>query len=414
MAGAGPGRDYDIVLFGATGFTGELTARELAKRQEVQDFSWAIAGRNYDKLHKLKDDLDEHYGVEVDVIVADSELPAELDEMARATRVVISTVGPYKKYGTPLVEACADNGTDYIDLTGEGSFVEDMITEYNEEAMDTGARIVNCCGYDSIPADLGTRLTVEQLPNDVPIEVYSFASFGSKSGRFSNPFNSISGGTWASAIGFMNFSEPLRARRAIARTNFMAGSDRRLRAAAPILRRSPNPGYWGLPLPIIDVEIVLRSAAADERYGPDFTFGHHAEIPSSYLPLLPAGAMGMGGLFMAAQFRMTRSFLLSLKSSGDGPDAETRRDNMFKTTFLGRGGGKEVVTQISGGDPGYGDTSKMLAETALCLVKDGRKTPQTAGVLTPVMATGMALEERLHKSGIVFEVLSEEKEQSAA
>lgn len=411
---AGSPRTYDVVLYGATGFTGELTARELAKRQEVHDFSWAIAGRNYEKLHALKDDLDEHYGVNVDVIVADSSLPSQLDEMARATRVVISTVGPYMQYGPPLVEACVENGTDYIDLTGEGSFVDDMATEYNEEAMDTGARIVNCCGYDSIPADLGTRLTVEQLPADGPIEVYSFATFGSKSGRFSNPFNSISGGTWASAIGFMNFSEPLRTRRAIARANFMAGSDRRLRAAAPILRRSPNEGYWGIPLPIIDVEIVLRSAAANERYGPDFTYGHHAEIPSSYLPLLPAGAMGMGSLFMAAQFRLTRSFLLSLKSSGDGPDAETRRDNMFKTTFLGRGSGKEVITQISGGDPGYGDTSKMLAETALCLVEDGRKTPQTAGVLTPVMATGMALEERLSKSGIVFEVLSEETSKSAA
>ncbi len=401
-------RAYDIVLFGATGFTGELTARELAKRQESQDFSWAIAGRNYDKLHALKDDIDDHYGATVDVIIADSTLPAELDEMVRSTRLVISTVGPYAKYGTPLVEACADNGTDYIDLTGEGNFVEDVMTAYNEEAMDTGARIVNCCGYDSIPADLGARLTVDLLPADGPIEIYSFASFGSKSGRRTNPLNSISGGTWASAIGFMNFSEPLRARRAIARTNFMAGSSRTLSAATPVIRRSPNSGYWGIPLPIIDVEIVLRSAANDDRYGPNFTYGHHAEIPTTYLPLLPAGAAGLGGVFMAAQLPATRKYLLSLKPSGSGPDPETRRDNLFKTTFLGRGGGKEVVTQISGGDPGYGDTSKMLAETALCLVKDGRRIPQTAGVLTPVMATGTALERRLDSSGITFEILSEE------
>lgn len=407
-------RNYDIILYGATGFTGDLTARELAKRQEVQDFSWAIAGRNLDKLHALKADLDEHYGVTVDVLMADSTLPAELDEMVRATRVVISTVGPYAKYGAPLVEACADNGTDYIDLTGEGSFVEDMITDYDDEATDTGARIINCCGYDSIPADLGARLTVDLLPSDSAIEVYSFASFGSKSGRRSNPFNSVSGGTWASAIGFMNVQEPLRARRAIARTNELAGPDRQLRAASQMLRRSPNPGQWGLPLPIIDVEIVLRSAAADDRYGPDFTYGHHAEIPTAYLPLLPAGAVGMGGLFMAAQFGPTRNYLLSLKPSGDGPDLETRNDNYFKTTFLGRGGGKEIITQIFGGDPGYGDTSKMLAETALCLVKDGTKTPQTAGVLTPVMATGTALEGRLRKSGITFEILSEETSQSAA
>ena len=404
---AGP-RKYDIVLFGATGFTGKLTALELAKRAKREEFSWAIAGRSKDKLEALRAEITNAEGEVVDIVVADSDRPRELAGMAKSARVIISTVGPYLEYGEPLVEACAAAGTDYVDLTGEGAFVEQISRLHHETALETGARLVNCCGYDSIPADLGTRLTVDQLSPSGAIEVYGFTSFGSKSGKRRNPFNSVSGGTWASAIGFMNFEEPARARRAVARANAAAGPDRRLRSTSQRLRRSPNPDRWGISVPLIDVEIVLRSAADDERYGPDFTYGHHTEIPSALLPLLPIGAVGMGGLFMAAQLPPTRSFLLSLKQSGDGPDEETREDTEFKTTFLGRGAGKEVVTQMTGGDPGYGDTSKMLAETALCLVNDGRKTPQTAGVLTPVMATGTALKSRLKKSGIKFEILSEE------
>ncbi len=401
-------RKYDIVLFGATGFTGALTAHELAKRQPDEGFTWAIAGRNKEKLETLAAEIAAQHGVEADIITANSDRPLELEAMAAQAQAIITTVGPYKEYGEPLVRACAAAGTDYVDLTGEGEFVETIKAAHHDTALETGARIVNCCGYDSIPADLGARLTVEELSPDGAIEVYAFTSFGSKSGKLRNPFNSISGGTWASAIGFMNFSEPARARRAVARADKEAGPDRKIRATSQPLRRSPNPNKWGLSVPLIDVEIVLRSAAADDRYGPDFTYGHHTEIPSSALPLLPVGALGMGSLFMAAQFPPTRSFLLSLKQSGDGPDEETREDTKFKTTFLGIGGGKEVVAQMTGGDPGYGDTAKMLAETAICLVKDGRKIPQTAGVITPVMATGTALKKRLNKSGVKFEVVSEE------
>jgi len=389
-------RSYDVVLFGATGFTGRLTAEYLAGRMASTRFKWAIAGRNRAKLDEIHRALVaiEPKAAAVAVLEASVEAPDSLDALARSTRVVITTVGPYARYGEPLVSACARAGTDYVDLTGEPEFVDRMIERYDEEARKTGARIVHCCGFDSIPHDLGAYFTVKQLPSDQPIVVEGFVRGG---GQFS-------GGTWASALGAFADAGAYYKRRMAKRGKRAAGDGRKVRPAPARLRFDRELGAWACPLPTIDPQIVIRSARALPEYGPDFQYGHYAEVRS--LATLAAGAVGIGTLVALAQIPPARRALEKLRPSGAGPTAEERARAHFRVRFFGRAGERRVVTEVRGGDPGYGETSKMLAESALCLALDRKKLPERAGVLTTAVAMGDRLLERLVAAGITFEVVS--------
>ena len=192
-------RKYEIVLFGATGFTGQLTAQYLAEHGG-SELRWALAGRNLDKLEQVRAQLAQTRPqcATLDLLQADATDADALRKVAQSAKVVITTVGPYIRYGEALVAACAENGTDYVDLTGEPEFVDRMWLGYHEQARQTGARIVNACGFDSIPHDLGAYFTVQQLPEDVPLTVEGFVKAGGE----------ISGGTWHSAItAFSRFRE---------------------------------------------------------------------------------------------------------------------------------------------------------------------------------------------------------------
>src|SRR5215216_5994542 len=192
-------REHDILLFGCTGFTGGLTAEYLAANAPATT-RWALAGRNMDKLERLRERL----GVEVPLVKADVDDEKSIADAAASTRVVITTVGPYISYGEPLVKACAEHGTDYTDLTGEPEFVDRMFVAYHAKAEASGARIVHACGFDSIPHDLGARFTVEQLPEDVPMTERGFVQSNGKP----------SGGTLASALtGFSRARKTLEAAR---------------------------------------------------------------------------------------------------------------------------------------------------------------------------------------------------------
>jgi saccharopine dehydrogenase (NAD+, L-glutamate forming) len=375
-------REHDVVIFGATGFTGALTAEYLAAHAD--GLRWALAGRNRAKLEALAQRL----GVDVPLLHADVTDERSLRSVAEAARVVITTVGPYITYGEPLVAACAAAGTDYVDLTGEPEFVDRMYVRHHAEAEKSGARIVHACGFDSIPHDLGVLFTVEQLPEGVPLDVRGFVRAGGKP----------SGGTFHSAMtAFTRVRQTQQAhkeRRGVeAREN-----GRRVRLAAKPHREL---GYWAVPMPTIDPQVVARSARALERYGPDFTYGHYAGVKS--LPVALGGVAGVASLFAAAQVPPVRKVLLGRLSPGDGPSESEREKGWFKVRFVGEGGGKRVVTMVSGGDPGYGETSKMLAESALCLAQDD--LPQTAGQVTTAVAMGDALIARLQRAGITFEVL---------
>lgn len=385
-------RPHDIVLFGATGFTGELTAEYLA-RHAPPETRWALAGRNAQKLEGVRDRLAaiEPRCAELPLLHADVGDAASLSEVAAAARVVITTVGPYINYGEPLVAACAESGTDYVDLTGEPEFVDRMYVSHHARAAETGARIVHACGFDSIPHDLGVLFTVEQLPEGVPLKVEGFVRAG---GRFS-------GGTFHSAVtAFSRVRKLAEAQKERKRLEQRPG-DRRVRGIKGVPRREPSLGAWALPMPTIDPQVVLRSARALDRYGPDFSYGHYLALKR--LPAAVGVVAGVGGLFAVAQVPPLRRRLLDLRKPGQGPTPEERERGWFNVRFHGEGGGKRVVTEVTGGDPGYGETSKMLAESALCLAHDD--LPETSGQVTTATAMGDALIERLRRAGIGFNTL---------
>jgi short subunit dehydrogenase-like uncharacterized protein len=381
-------REYDVVLFGATGFTGGLTAQYLAKHAP-DGLRWAVAGRNESKLDAVRERL----GRDVPALRADATDPASLAKVANAARVVATTVGPFISYGEPLVVACAEAGTGYLDLTGEPEFVDTMYLKYHQRAVGTGARIVHAAGFDSIPYDLGVQFTVEQLPERVPIGVTGMVRAGGLP----------SGGTFGSALtafsrGRQSLQAHLERRRIEPRPE---GRSVRL-VTGRIHRRD---GFWAVPLPTIDAQIVVRSAAALPSYGPDFRYSHYAAVKR--LPMVAGGIAGLGALMAAAQVPPLRKALQTRWQPGHGPEPERRAKSWFKVRFTGEGGGRRVVTEVSGGDPGYDETAKMLGESALCLALDD--LPETAGQVTTAVAMGKHLRERLVRAGIGFRVLSSDE-----
>jgi short subunit dehydrogenase-like uncharacterized protein len=387
-------RQYDLALFGATGFTGGLTAHYLAEHGPER-LRWALVGRDRGKLEAVRFSLEALLAPGVprpELLVADAADAPALAKVAEAAKVVISTVGPYALYGEPLVAACAAAGTDYVDLTGEPEFVDRMWLGYHEVARRSGARLVHCCGFDSIPHDLGAYFTVKQLPEGVPLTVQGYVRTGAE----------FSGGTFSSAItGFGRVRQTLGAARR-RRQLEQRPAGRKVHSAPPRARRDNDLGGWAVPLPTIDGAVVRRSAAALERYGPDFSYGHNAV--AKHLSSVGVTAGGVGAALLLAQLPPTRKLLLkAFPSPGEGPSEEVRAKSWFKITFVGEGGGERVVTEVSGGDPGYSETSKMLAESGLCLAFD--PLPESAGQVTTAVAMGDALQSRLQAAGIGFRLL---------
>ncbi len=322
------------------------------------------------------------------MIVADSTDPASVRAMAESTKVVISTVGPYINYGEPLVAACAAAGTDYVDLTGEPEFVDRMWLGYHAQAERTGARLVHSCGFDSIPYDLGVLYTVLQMPEGVPLSVQGYV-------RIKGTF---SGGTYHSTIHILG---RMRQGQSVARERRKLEPRPEGRTVRGITGRPhdvPDAGGWVIPFPTIDPQTVLRSARALDRYGPDFSYEHYLVLKRA--AAVGAFALGGGALVALAQLGPTRDLLLKFKDPGEGPTPEQRAESWFKVRLKAEGGGQQITTEVSGGDPGYGETSKMLAESALCLARD--ELEQRSGQLTPAVAMGQALIDRLHAAGIDF------------
>jgi saccharopine dehydrogenase (NAD+, L-glutamate forming) len=385
-------RELDLVLFGATGFTGRLTADYLA-RHAPDGLRWGLAGRNEAKLAGVRDHLAD---VEPDLgglplLTADVTDDTSLKDVAHRARVVITTVGPYLQYGEPLVAACAEAGTDYVDLTGEPEFVDRVYVAHHATAQQTGARLVHACGFDSIPHDLGAYFTVRQLPDDVPITLRGVVRAGGM----------VSGGTFHSAMNAFSRLRQSKAAYAARRAVEPRPEGRSSRAVAGTPHRDPVLGRWLLPLPTIDPIIVARSGAALPAYGPEFRYSHFAGTKT--LRYAVGGAGTVAALGVAAQVPPLRRALLGRIRQGEGPDAARRARSWFTVDFVGEGGGQTVRTRVSGGDPGYDETAKMLAESALCLAFDDN--PTVAGQVTTAQAMGDALTARLVAAGLKFENL---------
>lgn len=404
-------REFDLIVFGATGFTGTLVAEYLLERYgHRNDLRWAIAGRSQEKLDALKVELGEDAAT-LETIVVDSADGPALAAMARRTRVVITTVGPYALYGSALVAACVEAGTNYCDLAGEVQWIRKMIDRHHARAEETGARIVHCCGFDSIPMDMGVYFLQQEAQRRHGAFCASIALFV-KATR-----GSASGGTLASMI---NIVREAREDRNVARilANPYALNPEGEREG-PDGRDQQNAAYdedagcWTAPFVMagVNTRVVRRShALAGYPYGKEFRYREAVMTGKGPGGWLKGSGMtlALGGLVLGISLSPTRRLLQKffLPSPGEGPGPEAREAGFFNLMQVGKlPDGTVMRTRITGDrDPGYGSTSKMLAESAVCLAKD--ELPSRGGVLTPATAMGDALLRRLRdNAGLTFDVV---------
>jgi len=400
-------REFDIVLWGATGFTGRLIADYLVRNYlgGESGLRLALAGRNKEKLEGVASEVG---APQLPIRVGDSFDAGSLDAIASKAEVLISTVGPYAKYGAGVVAACARNGTDYCDLTGETHFVRAMIDAHHEEAKKTGARIVNCCGYDSIPSDLGTLMVQE--------------AFKKRHGKYASEVKTaageMSGGPSGGTIStVMNTIDELKENPSLRKVlgNPYALNPKGLRGPDKGdqmgVRFDKDFNMWTGPfmMAAINTRIVRRSHALrglpwgeDFRYSEVMSTGKGAKGWSRAASVAGGMVALMGGLALP----LTRALIEKrLPSVGEGPNKEARDNGFFKTRLMALGDGQAVRGLVADRhDPGYGSTAIMISEAAMCLVLDGAALETEGGVLTPASAMGVRLVERLRAAGMTFEV----------
>jgi short subunit dehydrogenase-like uncharacterized protein len=405
-------RAYDVVVWGATGFTGQLVAEYITRHYGVgKDLKWAIAGRSRDKLARVREALValDPAARDLPLLVGDGGDRASLDPIVRSTRVVATTVGPYAIYGHELAASCAENGTDSCDLTGEPHFVVQTIARHHKRARETGARIVHSCGFDSIPSDLGVLLLQHEMQARHGTRCAQVKYFVVKmKGGFS-------GGTAASA---MNVAEAMARDPSIRKTigNPYAldpdrtdrGPDRQDQMG---VRWDSDLKKWTGPfmMAAINTRIVRRSnALLGYAWGKDFRYSECQAFSGGPGGLLGATALtlGFGVFFALASTGPTRGLVAKLlPAPGEGPSQAEREAGFFVVKLLGfpDSGPATLVATVRGeNDPGYGETAKMLTEAAVCLAKDDLRVD--GGVLTPASSMGMTLVERLRKAGMTFGV----------
>jgi short subunit dehydrogenase-like uncharacterized protein len=401
-------RAFDVVVYGATGFVGALTAAHLAEHAPPGT-RIALAGRSRDKLAAVRDGLPAA-GRTWPLLEADATDPASLAALAAATRVVVTTVGPYARHGLPLVEACAGAGTHYADLTGEVLFVRRAIDATDAVARDTGARIVHACGYDSIPSDLSVLLLAERARADGAGGLHDVQLVATARGG-------VSGGTVDSVRAqFEELGRDTTARRVVGDPYALspdrdAEPDTRQPRDAGPPSRTPD-GRWTAPFVMapFNTRVVRRSnALQDWAYGRGLRYGEVMGcgwgIPGAAAATAITAALA--GFAAAMSLPPTRSLLdRVLPDPGSGPGEQTRARGWFRmevdaTTGSGR---RYRATAAGQGDPGYAATAVMLGETVLGLALDGDRLPDRAGSLTPATALGPVLVERLRAAGHTYEV----------
>jgi len=401
-------RDFDVVLFGATGFVGSLTAAHLAT-SAGPEVRVALAGRSLDRLEVVRSELGEAARswqlVEIDA--ADAE---GLRRLASRTTVLATTVGPYAGYGRDVVRAAAEAGTHYADLTGEVLFVRWTLDEIAGRARDTGARIVHSCGFDSIPSDLGLLLTAERAAaDDQGTLAHTTLVVRSMKGG-------LSGGTIDSfRQQVITARADAQARRVLA--DPYALSPRRADEPAPPpsdrpVERDPATGRWLGPFVMADYNsrlVRLSNALTDWSYGRGLRYREVSDFGRAPVaPVLATGmALGLGALYGGMSWAPTRAVLdRILPTPGEGPSAAQRAAGSFRMEVTGTTttGARYRTTVAARHDPGYGGTAIMLGESALCLALDGHRLPGRSGVLTPATAMGDVLVDRLRAHGFTFDV----------
>ena len=398
-------KEFDIIIWGATGFTGRLVAEYIFKNYSSEKLNWAIAGRDKKKLINVRDKIaDEN----IPIIIADSFDEVSLTKMTQRTKVICSTVGPYSKYGSLLVKSCIKTNTHYCDLAGEAQWIRKIVDTYHQEAKNKKIRIVNSCGFDSIPSDIGVYFIYKNLP-DVNIKLDKISM------RVSGFKGSLSGGTYASMNNIITEASKDRLIGKILTNPYglnpegqRSGPDKR---DLNKVKYDEDSKSWIAPFMMagINTKIVRRSnALSNYSYGKNFTYDESVMTGDGFRGRIRAIISVLPLIFLSAKpgSLLKRIFNFFTPKPGQGPNKNERENGYYSMRFYIRYNDKSrALVRVTGDrDPGYGSTSKMLAESAICLSKDSLK--DTYGVITPSIAMGDQILDRLQaKAGLTFKFI---------
>ncbi len=403
-------KQFDLIIWGATGFTGQLVVEYLWQKYGQSQFRWAIAGRDAEKLDKVS----AYYALKgIPILTADSFDLDALKRLASQTKVICSTVGPYSLYGNALLQACIEESCHYCDLTGEVPWIRKTIDRHHQQAIEKKLRIVHSCGFDCIPSDLGVKV-VQQ-------------AFFKKYGYFTNHVytrvamlkGKLSGGTYASMNHLMAEAKKDKTIGKIIANQYALNPDSNHQGAdqkdLQSIKKDKITGQWLAPFIMagVNTRVVRRShALMNFPYGHVFSYEEAMLCGKGFKGRMKAGFILAGlGLLQAAK---PGSFIKKIIDSrmpkpGEGPDKESRNSGGFKFLIFAQGHDTDqVVLAVRGNrDPGYGSTSKMLAESAISLIYE-EQLPDIYGVLTPAVALGDVLMKRLEENaGVTFEVVEQ-------
>ena len=390
-------KDLDIIVYGATGFTGKLCVEYLASLE--RSTKWAIAGRNQEKLKKVADEL----CPDMEILIADSEDEDALDRLTQRTKVVLSTAGPFHRYGSKLVASCVKNNTHYVDITGENFWVKGLIDKHHEEASRKGVRIIPSCGYDSIPSDLGSLHCVQSMNKPIKrIEAFHTMKGEASGGTLETMFS----------LADLDLGKSIFDPFLLNPEGTVSDQQKKLsKDKTGVLEQNAINGWSGpFIMAAANTRVVRRSAALHEQkgedYGRDFTyqeFTFHKKKTGAYMALAFLAIFGL--VLMTPLRKIVRPLM---KKPGEGPSKEVRENGWFSATYkaLAEDGDVSVFKMHGKGDPGYKITSLLVTESALCLVENEQDLPggsDYGGILTSATGLGGALISRLKNAGIVFE-----------
>ncbi len=393
-------RKYKIVIFGATGFTGELCAKFMSEK--YSDIPIAIAGRSLEKLEKIKN----KHGLPFPTIVADAFDVNALEKMCKDTEVVLSTAGPYHKYGSDLLGACVKNGCHYIDITGESFWIKDMIEKHHEEASNKGVRIINACGFDSAPSDLGVFYAVNQVAGSVKsVQCFQAWKGEASGGTMETMFSSMDAKLAKGGLGKFSLNPK----------NSISENQKKKTSDKIKVQKIPHLGGWTGPfvMALPNTRVVRRSAALSrftgKYYGDDFVYSEGAYYSKKGAARkVTFMTLALGLIIVSPLRKLLRGFF---RKPGEGPSQEAMDSGFFKSRFLiETQDGFRAFSMSSSGDPGYKMTSRMACESALCLaIENPASLPGGegfGGLLTPSVGLGNVLINRLKNIGVSFKEIS--------
>ena len=390
-------KDIDIIIYGATGFTGKLCVKYFQSINTT--VTWAMAGRNLIKLQKVADD----HQAKVEILLADSDDESALDNLTSRARVILSTAGPFHRYGSKLVASCIKNHAHYVDITGENFWVKGLIEKHHAEASAKGIRIIPSCGFDSIPSDLGAFFSAQAIGKPIK-RIESFHSYegGASGGTLETMFS----------MGELDLGDDLTNPFLLNPEDSYSDEQMQLSSDRVGIAKKSEINAWSGPfiMATANTRVVRRTEALlalrQESYGPDFTYQEHAFHKSWWSAAKSLVLTGLSVLILLSPLkRLVKPFL---PKPGEGPSETVQENGWFDCKFIveANDGTKSVFNMNGKGDPGYKVTSKLVSECALCLIEDQDTLPggvEYGGILTSASGLGESLIARLKRVGINFE-----------